>query len=92
MFLASLAVVGAAISRIDFFNHLYEGTIWQRLFADFFFTVVVGAIILIAKCVVFRKFDRWLAAGYGVMVIWYLMIIQGAPTPAWDAIASFLLR
>jgi hypothetical protein len=92
MFMASLAAVGAAIARIDFFNHLYAGTMWQKIFGDLFFTLVVGAFFVTAKCLVFRKFDRWLAAGYGVMVIWFLMIAQGAMTPAWDKIASFLLR
>jgi hypothetical protein len=92
MFLASLAAVGAAISRMDFLNHLYAGTIWEKLFGLFFFTVVIGGLFFIAKCVVFRKFDRWFAAGYGVMVVWFLMVAQGAMTPAWDKIASFLLR
>jgi hypothetical protein len=92
MFLASLTAVGAAIARIDLFNHLYDGTVWQKIFGDLFFTLVVGAVLVIAKCVVFRKFDRWLAAGYGVLVLWCLMIAQGAPTRAWDAIAGWLLR
>jgi len=92
MFMASLTVVTAAIARIDYFNHLYAGTVWQKIFGDLFFALVVGAIFVIAKCVVFRKIDRWLVAGYGVMVVWFLMIAQGAPTPAWNAVASFLLQ
>lgn len=92
MFLASLAAVAAAIARIPFFSQFYAGTIWERLFGELFFTLVVGAVFLAAKCLVFRKFDRWFAAGFGVMVLWFLMIAQGAATPAWDAIASFLLR
>jgi hypothetical protein len=92
MFLASLTAVGAAIARIDLFNHLYAGTVWQKIFGDLFFTLVVGAALVIAKCVVYRKFDRWLAAGYGVLVLWCLMIAQGAPTRAWDTVAGWLLR
>jgi hypothetical protein len=92
MFLASLAAVGAAISRMDFLNHLYMGTVWEKLFGFFFFCVVIGGLFLIAKCAAFRKFDRWFAAGYGVMTVWFLMISQAATTPAWDKIASFLLR
>ncbi len=92
MFLASLAAVGAAISRMDFLNHLYMGTVWEKLFGFFFFTVVAGAVFFIAKCVMFRKFDRWFAVGFGVMTVWFLMITRGATTPVWDAIASFLLR
>jgi hypothetical protein len=91
MFLATMTAVGAAISRIDFFNHLYAGTIWEKLFGFLFVTVVIAGALVIAKCVVFRKFDRWLAAGFGVMVLWCLMIAQGAPTKAWDTIAGWLL-
>jgi hypothetical protein len=92
MFLGSLAAVGAAISRMDFLNHLYVGTVWEKLFGFFFFTVVAGAVFLVAKCVVFRKFDRWFAAGWGLMVFWFLLLTVGATSPAWNAIASFLVR
>jgi hypothetical protein len=91
MFLASLAAVGAAISRMDFLNHLYLGTVWEKLFGFFFFTVVAGAVFLILKCAVFRKFDRWFAVGFGVMAFWFWLITQGATTRVWDKIASFLL-
>lgn len=92
MFLATLAAVGAAISRMDFLNHIYTGTIWEKLFGFFFFTVVASAVFFIAKCLVFRKFDRWFAIGFGVMAAWFLMVTQGAMTPVWDAIATCLLR
>jgi hypothetical protein len=92
MFLASLTAVGAAISRMDFLNHVYLGTIWEKLFGFFFFTVVAGGVFLIVKCVVFRKFDRWFAIGFGVMAAWFLMVSQGATTTAWDKIASLLLH
>ncbi len=92
MFLASLAAVAAAIARIDFLNHLYAGTLWQKLFGDFFFTVVAGGIFFGAKCLVFRKFDRWFAMGYVLLALWYLLIVRLMPTPWWDGVASFLLR
>lgn len=92
MFMATMTVVGAAISRIDFFNHLYAGTIWEKLFGVLFFTSVIGGVLVIAKCVVFLKFDGWLVAGYGLLVLWCLMIAQGAPTRAWDTVAGWLLR
>jgi hypothetical protein len=92
MFLASLTLVAAAIARIDFLNNLYAGTVWEKLFGFFFFAVVISGLFLVIKCVVFRKFDRWFAAGYGVMVAWFLMVAQIARTPTWDAIASVLVR
>lgn len=92
MFLATLAAVAAAISRIDCLNHVYAGTAGDRLFGFFFFTVVAGAVFLVAKCVVFRAFDRWFAGGFAVLALWYGMATQIAPTPVWDAIAGALLR
>ena len=92
MFLATLAAVGAAISRIDYLNHLYTGTVWEKWFGFFFFTVVAAAGFFIAKCVAFRKFDPWFAIGFGVMAVWFFIISQAAASPAWDKIASFLVR
>jgi len=92
MFLASLSAVAAAIARMDFLNNLYRGTLWQKLFSDFFFALVIGGVFLIAKCLVFQKFDRWFAVGFGVMVVWFWMVAQIATTSTWDAIASILLR
>ena len=84
--------MAVAISRIDYLNHLYAGTVWKRLFGLFFFAVVAGAVFLVAKCVVFRKFDRWFAGGYAVLTLWFWLITQIAPTPVWNMIADALLR
>ena len=92
MFLATLAAVAAAISRIDFLNHLYAGTAGERWFGFFFFTVIAAAVALVAKCVVFRAFDRWFAGGVAALALWCWMLTQIAPTPVWDAIAGVLLR
>ena len=92
MFMASLAAVGAAIARIDYLNNLYRGTVWDKLFNVFFFTAVAGAVFFIAKCVVFRKLDRWFAVALAGMVFWFWMSTQIAKTPVWDAIAGLLLR
>ena len=92
MFMASMTAVGAAISRIDAFNHLYAGTVFEHLFGVFFFAVVIAGILLVAKCIVSRSFDRWFAVGFVVLTLWCLLIAQGAPTAAWESIADFLLR
>jgi hypothetical protein len=92
MFMASLTAVGAAIARIDYLNHMYAGTVWEKSLSFFFFTVVAGAVFLIAKCVVFRKFDRWFAMAFAGMAVWFWMATQVAKTPVWDAIAGLLLR
>jgi hypothetical protein len=91
MFLATMTAVSTAIGRMDALNHLYAGTLWERLFGVSFFTLVIAAVLVAVKCAVFRKFDRWLAGGFAVLVLWCLMIAQGAPTRAWDTVAGWLL-
>ncbi|MEX1117719.1 MAG: hypothetical protein WEB60_02900 [Terrimicrobiaceae bacterium] len=92
MFVATLTAVAAAISRTDFFNHLYADTVWEKIFGVFVFSVVIAGLFFAAKCIVFRRFDFWFAVSCGMMAIGFLIIAQIAPTPAWDAIAGFLLK
>lgn len=91
MFLATLAAVGAALSRIDAFNTLYYGTIFQKIFGDFFFSVVLGAVIVLAKWLSSKSWDRWLGLGYALMTLVYLGIVQFMGTATWGRIADFLL-
>jgi hypothetical protein len=91
MLLASLAVMPAAISRIDFLNSLYVGTMWESLLGPFFMTLVVGAVLLAVRCLLARSFDRWFAAGYAVLAVSSVLMVQMATTGAWDRFAGFLL-
>jgi hypothetical protein len=91
MLLATLSAMSAAVSRIDFLNSFYVGTVWESLLGPFFMTLVIGALLLAAKCALLRSLDRWFAAGYAGLVVASLLIWQGATTSAWDAVAGFLL-
>lgn len=92
MFLASLAAVSAAIARIDPLNRLYQGGVFDRIFGVFFFSVLIGALFLAARCLVAKKFDRWLAGGWAAFALWGVMVTQIAPTRLWDSVAGILLR
>lgn len=91
MLLASLAVMPAAVSRIDALNALYAGTMWEALFGPFFMTLVVGAVLLVVRCVLARSFDRWFAAGYAALALSSVLIVRMATSGAWDTFAKFLL-
>lgn len=91
MFMATQAAVSAAVGRIVFLNNLYAGTIWEKWFSVFFFSVVIGVVFVIAKWIAFRKLDRWFIGGTAVMCVWFFILAQGAMTPAWDKIAGLLL-
>jgi hypothetical protein len=92
MFLASLAAVSAAIARIDPLNRLYQGGVFDRIFGVFFFSVLIGALFLAARCLVAKRFDRWFAGGWAAFALWAVLVTQIAPTPLWDSVAGVLLR
>jgi hypothetical protein len=91
MLLATLAAVSAGIARIDPLNHLYQGGLFDRVFGVFFFSVLFGAGLVVAKSWTARKFDRALAFGWGAYALWAILTTRLAPTPAWDFLANLLL-
>jgi hypothetical protein len=92
MFMASLSVVAAAIGRIPQMNTWYIGTWWESLFSAFGTSVMVGILLLAAKCIVSKSFDRWFAISLATLVLFSAAITLGAKTAAWDQFALFLLR
>ncbi len=71
-----LAPFGGENSRVAFFGPVF----------------VLGAILILARSLMTRRFDRWLATGYGVMVVAYLVAEQFSRTDGWHRIAGVLLK
>lgn len=71
-----IAPFGGDGSRLAFFGPVY----------------VLGAILIVARSLMMRSFDRWLAAGYAFMVIGDLTAEQLSRTEAWRQIAATLLK
>jgi asparagine N-glycosylation enzyme membrane subunit Stt3 len=92
MFMASLSVVAAAVGRMPRLSAWYEGTWWEQVFSAFGMTIVLGALLFAAKCLVSRSFDRWFATAFAALVVASAAISLGARTTAWDQVAMFLLR
>lgn len=92
MLLAVLAVMPAAMDRIDAIRTLYSATVWGAIFGPFFSTLVVGLCLLALHGALTRSFNRWFAAGYAGLVVASALIMRLAPSPAWDRIAGLLLR
>jgi small-conductance mechanosensitive channel len=92
MLMASVSVIGAAFGRMTPLNALYAGTWWELVFSAFFMQVIFAAILLVAKCIVSRSFDRWFAGAFAALTIASAAISLGAKTPVWDQVATFLLR
>ena len=92
MLLATLAVVPAAVSRIDFFNGYYLGTMWERLFGPFFVSAILAMLLFAARCALTRSFDRVYAMGTAFLLLASVGIMQLARTDAWVWFADMLVR
>ncbi len=92
MFLASLAVVAAALGRITVLNHWYAGTFLERWLSAFVSMLILGALLLALKCAIERRFDRWFAGGLAVLLLICVFTSLIATTSNWERFAMFLLH
>lgn len=91
MLLASLVVIPAAVSRIDWISHLYDHTWLAPLFGPFLGALVLAVGLLAIRSLLQGRLDRPLAWGCGGLVLTSLAIMRIAPTPAWAGLAGWLL-
>src|SRR6478609_9630590 len=71
-----IAPFGGDGSRVAFFGPVY----------------VLGALLILVRSVMIRKFDRWLATGYAFMVVADLAAEQCSRTELWHQVAAALLK
>lgn len=90
MLLATLAIIGAAVSRIDPLSALYVGTVWESLFGPFFATLVLAVVLAGIRCAVTRSLDRVLVIGVAGLIVACWLIMAVARTSAWSTIAATL--
>lgn len=91
MLLATLAVMPAAMDRIDVLHNAYTGTMWGTYFGPYFSTLVVGLLFVVLHCVLTGKVNRWLAFGYVGLVVLSALTVQLGMTQAWGSFADLLL-
>jgi hypothetical protein len=92
MFLASLAVVAAALGRIGPLSEWYAGTWLEHWFSAFVSMLVLGTLMLAVKCAIEKRFDRWFAGGLAVLAVICIAASLVAKTTAWEQFATLLLR
>ena len=71
-----IAPFGGDSSRVAFFGPVY----------------LLGALLILVRSLMLRKFDRWLATGYGFMVVADLAAEQCSRTELWHQAAALLLK
>jgi hypothetical protein len=91
MLMASLAVVAAAIGRMPVLNDWYAGTLLEHWFSAFLTTLLIGALLLVVKCALEKRLDRWFAATYGILVVICVSASLLAKTAVWHQFATLLV-
>jgi hypothetical protein len=92
MLMASLAAVSAALGRMPQLNDWYANTQLEQWFSAFVTTLVVGGLMLAVKCAVEKRFDRWFAAAFGIVVTTCVTSSLVAKTQTWSEFATILTR
>jgi hypothetical protein len=91
MMIATLAALGAGISRITMLNNLYMGTAVAEKFGPFVFTAILGMILLAVKCALTRSFDRWMALALSGLLLMSVVVMPIARSGAWNSFAGLLV-
>lgn len=87
---ASLSLLLGATTRMPTVVGLFGGHDTRTAFFGPVF--VLGAVLIAVRSLVTRKFDRWLATGYGAIVVLFLGAEQLSRTDAWRELAAGLLK
>jgi hypothetical protein len=90
MLSASLSLLLGATTRIPWLVALFGGDESRTAFFGPVF--LLGAGLIGVRALLTRKFDRWLATGWGIMVVTYLLAEQLSRTDAWRGLAVTLLK
>jgi hypothetical protein len=91
MFMASLAVVPAALARITPLNSWYAGTALEYWLSAYVIALILGVILLAARCWVAKAIDRWYVGAFGVLALVWVTTSIIARSSAWKAMADWLI-
>lgn len=89
MLLATLSILAGATVRMPVLFPVFGESGWAGIFGPIF---CVGAVLLIARSLLSRAFDRSFAAGYAAMVVFYVAASEFALSGAWDRLARAIFN
>jgi hypothetical protein len=89
MLLASLSILAGATVRMPILFPVFGEAGWAGIFGPVF---VLGAVLVLVRSFLNQATDRWLAAGYVVMVTVYVAACQFAISDAWSVLARAVLN
>ena len=89
MLLATLSILAGATVRMPFLFPIFGESGWVGIFGPIF---TLGAVFVIARSLLGRVFDRWLAAGYVIMIVFYVAACKFAVSDAWGYLAKAIFN
>ena len=89
MLLAGLTILAGATVRIPALYTLFGKTGWIGLFGAVF---CLGAVLVIVRSALKRRWDKWFVAGYAFWVFAYIASTNLALTDAWSHLAAEILK
>lgn len=89
MLLAGLTILSGATARIPVLYIVFGETGWIGLFGAVF---SLGALLILLRSALIRRFDRWFAAGYAFCVITLIASTSLALTDSWSRLAAQILK
>lgn len=89
MLLASLSILAGATVRMPVLFPIFGEGGWVGIFGPIF---ALGALFLLVRSLMGRAFDRWLAAGYAVMVVFYVAACTFAVSDSWGYLAKAIFN
>jgi len=89
MMLASLSILAGATVRMPILFPIFGEGGWVGIFGPVF---TLGAVFLLTRSLVGRTFDRSFAAGYAIMILFYIAACKFAITDAWSYLAKAIMN
>ncbi|MCB9858184.1 MAG: hypothetical protein H6818_21065 [Phycisphaerales bacterium] len=91
MLMGTIAAMSAAMGRIQWLNDFFAASVWFRVFGPVHSSVTLGLLLLAVRCLMIRRFDKWLAISLTAMSAVFVVMHQVSATGAWQGVARFLM-
>lgn len=91
MLMATIAAMSAAMGRIQWLNDFFGASVWFRVFGPVHSSVTLGLLLLALRCLMIRRFDKWLAISLAAMSATFVVMHQVSTTGGWLGVARFLM-
>ncbi|MBI1337336.1 MAG: hypothetical protein GC164_10290 [Phycisphaera sp.] len=91
MLMATVNALSAALGRFTWINTHLGDSWWAQQLGPMHASVSLGLIFFALACLVYRRFEKWLALGVAILAVTYIAMLHFSATPAWESFAKMLI-